>query len=111
MLSRLAHPNLFFPISAKRDAHLASDLVTYAAAGAPYAQNIALATDTPYCDMTWTMGAWRALLSALAQGETYPDPRLADNPTLFDASMVKGIMGGNLAKLIAAAYARILANG
>lgn len=104
----LAHPNLFFPISAKRDAHLASDLITYAAAGAPFAHNIAMATDTPYCDMSWTMGAWRALLAALASGGDYPDPRLAADPGLFDEAMVARIMGGNLADLIATAYGRIL---
>ncbi len=99
----LAHPNLFFPISAKRDAHLVSDLVAYAAAGPPFSGNLALATDTPYCDTVWTMGGWRALLAALGEGEYAGAP-----PGLFDPAMVQGIPGRNAADLLIAAYGRIL---
>lgn len=104
----LAHPNIFYPISAKRDAHIVSDLIAYADAGPPFSHNLALATDTPYCDMTWTMGGWRALLDALADGAKFPDPRLAARPGLFDPEMVQGIKGGNMARLVIRAYDRLL---
>jgi len=105
----LSHPNIFYPISAKRDAHLVSDLITYAEAGPPFCHNLALATDTPYCDMTWVMGGWRATLDALASGANQGDPRLAANPDLFDGEMIQAIRGGNFANLMIAAYDRILA--
>ena len=98
----LAHPNIFYAISAKRDAHLVSDLVAYGEAGPPFSGNLAMATDTPYCDTVWTMGAWRALLAALADGYA------GVPPGLFDAEMAQGIMGRNVADLLIAAYGRIL---
>ena len=104
----LAHPNIFYPISAKRDAHIVSDLIAYADAGPPFCHNLALATDTPYCDMTWTMGGWRALLDALADAENFPDPRLAARPGLFDPGLVQNIKGGNMARLVIGAYDHIL---
>jgi predicted TIM-barrel fold metal-dependent hydrolase len=44
----LAVPNIFFILSAKREAHLESDLITYRAAGLPFAHNIAVGSDAPY---------------------------------------------------------------
>ncbi len=104
----LEHPNIFYPISAKRDAHLVSDLVTYADAGPPFCNNLALATDTPYCDMTWIMGGWSATFDALSDGASHGDPRLAARPDLFDARMIQGFRGRNMADLVVAAYDRIL---
>lgn len=107
----LENPNIFYPLSAKRDAHIESDLITYAKAGAPFCNNIAIATDAPYCDPVWTMGGFRSLIKALADGDSYPDPRIQAKPDLFDADMIQGIMGSNYAKLIIAAYDRILSIG
>jgi len=104
----LTHPNIFFPLSAKRDAHMVSDLITYAAAGEPACRNMCIASDAPYCDPVWTMGGFDALFARLADGENYPDPRLRARPDLFDAEMIQNFRGRNYADLIAAADARIL---
>ena len=39
---------------------------------------------------------------------TYPDPRVAARPELFDAKWAQGIKGRNFADLVIAAYGRIL---
>ena len=64
----LDHPNLFFVLSAKRDVHMESALITYAAAGAPANGQIAVASDAPYGDMTFQFGGFRALFARLADG-------------------------------------------
>ena len=98
---------MFYILSAKRDVHVRSALVAYAAAGAPFSANLACASDAPYGDIVWNFGGYRALFEALANGDT--DPRLAARPGLFDASMVAGFLGRNLADLVIAADRRLLA--
>jgi predicted TIM-barrel fold metal-dependent hydrolase len=105
----LANPNIFYILSAKRDTHIESALITYANAGAPFAGNLGAGSDAPYGDMVWNFGAFRSLFAALKDGKTYGDPRLAERPDLFSADTVAGFMGGNLARLVAAADERILA--
>lgn len=104
----LENPNIFFILSAKRDAHIASALITYAAAGAPFSRNLGVGSDAPYGDMVWNYGAFRALFAALRDGRTHGDPRLAARPDLFDDEMISGFMGGNLGRLVAEACERIL---
>jgi len=104
----LESPNIFFVLSAKRDVHIESALITYAKAGPPFSGNLAVGSDAPYGDMVWTFGAFRALFTALQEGNDYGDPRLLTQPDLFDDRMVSGFMGGNLARLVAAADRRIL---
>ncbi|WP_188052321.1 amidohydrolase family protein [Aureimonas fodinaquatilis] len=104
----LENPNIFFVLSAKRDVHIESALITYANAGRPFSRNLGAGSDAPYADMVFSYGAFRALFAALGDGQTYGDPRLAAKPDLFDEEMVSGFMGGNLARLIADASERIL---
>lgn len=104
----LENPNIFFVLSAKRDVHIESALITYAAAGEPFSRNLATGSDAPYSDMVWNYGAFRALFAALRDGRAHGDPRLAEKPDLFSDEMVAGFMGGNLARLVADAAERIL---
>ncbi len=101
-------PNIFYVLSAKRDVHMESALITYAAAGEPFMHNIAVASDAPYGDMVWNFGGFRALFAALRDGAAYGDPRLAANPKLFSDDVVRNFMGRNLADLVIAADRRIL---
>jgi predicted TIM-barrel fold metal-dependent hydrolase len=105
----LRNPNIFYVLSAKRDPHIESALITYAAAGPPFDRNLAAGSDAPYGDMVWHFGAFRALFAALGNGRDYGDPRLAANPSLFDATTVARFMGGNLVELVLSADQRILA--
>lgn len=104
----LENPNIFFVVSAKRDTHLESALITYAAAGEPFSRNLAAGSDAPYSGMVWNYGAFRALFATLRDGRTHGDARLAARPDLFDDEMISGFMGGNLARLVAEASERIL---
>ncbi len=104
----LRHPNIFYILSAKRDAHFVSDLIAYSAAGAPFCNNIACGSDAPYADPVFHFAGFRALFADLANGATHPDPRLRANPGLFDHRMVRNYLGGNFADLIVAAHDRIL---
>ncbi|PRY22245.1 putative TIM-barrel fold metal-dependent hydrolase [Aliiruegeria haliotis] len=103
----LENPNIFYILSAKRDVHMVSDLITYAAAGDPSCRNIALGSDAPYGDMLFQFSGFRALFDAFA-GASYPEQRLAQNPALFDPATVQGFMGRNMAELVANAYGRIV---
>lgn len=105
----LRNPNIFYVLSAKRDAHIVSDLITYAAAGPPFSRNIACGSDAPYADPVFHFAGFRALLADLTNGETHPDERLRAHPNLIDSHQVQNFLGGNFADLIIAAHERILA--
>ena len=102
----LANPNIFYILGAKRDTHIESALISYAAAGAPFSGNLAVGSDAPYSDMTWNFGAFRALFASLGHGAEHGDPRLAASPYLFNRASIAGFMGGNLARLVIAADER-----
>jgi predicted TIM-barrel fold metal-dependent hydrolase len=103
----LAQSNIFYVLSAIRDVHVESALLAYAAAGAP-ARNLGVGSDAPYCGMSWTFGAFRALFSDFRR-PAYPDARLQHDPELIDEPLIAGFMGGHLAQLLIAAYDRMLA--
>lgn len=105
----LRQPNIFYILSALRDVHLVNAMIAYTAAGAPYAANLAAGSDTPYGNMVWNFGGFRAVLAGLGQGAVYGDPRLAAQPNLFGKRAVANILGGNLADLVIAADTRLLA--
>jgi predicted TIM-barrel fold metal-dependent hydrolase len=105
----LRRPNVFYVLSAKRDTHIESDLITYLMAGDPFRRNIAVASDIPYGRITWNFGGYRGLFAALKDGHRHGDPRLKANPSLFDDAAVQGFMGTNLADLVIAADRRLLA--
>ncbi len=96
----LGCPNVFFVLSAKRDTHIESDLITYQVAGAPFAHNIAVASDAPYGRISWNFGGFRAMFATLRDGATHGDPRLRANPGLFDDAAVQGFMGRNIADVV-----------
>lgn len=100
-------PNIFFVLSAIRDPHIESALIEYAMAGEPFSSNLGIGSDAPYGNMSWNIGGFRALLDDLASPD-YPDQRVAMRPELFSERVVAGFMGGNLARLLAGAYERML---
>lgn len=101
-------PNIFYILSAKRDTHIESDLITYTLAGEPFCNNIAVGSDVPYGRIAWNFGGFRGLFETLADGAAHTDLRLNENPNLFDAATVQRYMGGNFAELTIAAYRRLL---
>jgi hypothetical protein len=103
----LRRANLFWILSARRDTHSESDLITYRAAGAPFDRAIALGSDAPYGRMTWNFAGWRAMLASL-RDPAHPDPRIRANPRLFDDAATARFLGGNLVALLVAAHRRVL---
>ncbi len=104
----LEHPNLFFVLSAIRDCHIESNLITYQLAGAPFCNNIACGSDAPYGKIVWNFGGFRALFDHLSDGKTHTDPRVRENPALFSPEAIQNYMGRNLADLVLAACENIL---
>lgn len=96
----LRRPNLRFALSAKRDTHIESDLITYQLAGEPYCHNLCCASDAPYGRMTWNFGGYRAMFRSLREGGRHTDARLRAKPDLFTPEAVEGYLGGNLARLV-----------
>lgn len=104
----LQYPNIKFVLSAKRDTHIESDLITYQMAGEPYSKNLFCASDAPYGRQTWNFGGYRWMFDSLKDGKHHTDKRLRDRPDLFDDQSIQGYMGGNFAELVIAGIERLL---
>jgi len=104
----LKYPNIKYVLSARRDTHTESDLITYQLAGEPFSKNICCASDAPYGKQSWNFGGYRLMFQTLKDGANHPDKRLNENPWLFDDRAVINFMGENLAELTIWAYQNIL---
>ena len=102
-------PNIFYVLSAKRDTHIESALISYRAAGAPFSRNMAVASDAPYGRVAWNFGGFRGLFASMRDGTAHTDPRLRDNPDLMNAEAVQDFMGRNIADLVIAVDRSLLA--
>ncbi|MCC5931532.1 MAG: hypothetical protein JJU28_19960 [Cyclobacteriaceae bacterium] len=104
----LKYPNIKYILSAKRDTHIESDLITYQLAGAPFNENLFCASDAPYGNISWNFGGFRALFASLLNDKDHPDERLRNNPGLFHESDVQRYLGGNFARFMAGRYDHLL---
>jgi predicted TIM-barrel fold metal-dependent hydrolase len=104
----LEMPNIRFILSAKRDTHIESDLITYQLAGAPFKHNIYCASDAPYGRQTWNFGGYERMFRSLINGHEHSDRRLQMNPDLFKEEDVKNYLGGNFARFVLDWYERFL---
>ncbi|MFN3685404.1 amidohydrolase family protein [Salinarimonas sp.] len=105
----LEHENIFYVLSAKRDTHIESALVTYRSAGPSAWRRLAIGSDAPYGRPSWNFGGMRGLLAALSDGAHSNDPRLRADPGMFDEDAARDVLGRNFAALVVAAYERLLA--
>lgn len=104
----LRRPNLRYALSARRDTHMESDLITYQAAGAPFSRNLFCASDAPYGRMTWNFGGFRAMLGSLVDSARHPDARLRRVPPLFTPETIRNFLGRNFAEFALAGYRHLL---
>jgi len=104
----LKYPNLRYALSAKRDAHIESDLITYQLAGAPFSRNLLCASDAPYSRLTWNFGGYRWMFRSLLDGARHTDKRLRLRPDAFSDAAVAGYLGCNLAALALETCRRLL---
>ena len=104
----LKYPNIKYVLSARRDTHTESDLITYQLAGEPFSKNICCASDAPYGKQSWNFGGYRLMFETLKDGANHPDKRLNENPGLFDNQAVSNYMGKNFAELTIWAYQNII---
>ena len=104
----LRHPNIRFVLSAKRDTHVESDLITYQLAGEPFCHNLYCASDAPYGRMAWNFGGYRGMLKSLMDGEHHTDERVRRNPCLFTEDTIKNFLGRNFVKLTIERYRDLL---
>jgi predicted TIM-barrel fold metal-dependent hydrolase len=104
----LEHPNLKFILSARRDTHSESDLITFQASGEPFSNNICCASDAPYGRQTWNFGGYRLMFESLKNGAEHTDIRLQQNPGLFTDEAISGYMGGNITRIYLKAYQLML---
>ncbi|MBN2729238.1 MAG: hypothetical protein JXR53_08435 [Bacteroidales bacterium] len=104
----LNNPNLKFILSAKRDCHIESDLISYEMKGEPFSENLICASDFPYGKMTWNFGGFRSMFNGLTKNGKHPDPRINNNDVVFTNDSIQKYLGGNMAKLAIDAYQSIL---
>jgi predicted TIM-barrel fold metal-dependent hydrolase len=105
----LQYPNIRYVFSAKRDAHIESDLIAYQLAGEPFCRHLFCGSDAPYGRMTWNFGGFRAMFASLLDGARHTDPRVRACPGLFTPDAVRNYLGGNFARMAADAYRSLLA--
>jgi len=103
----LRSDNLFVVHSAKRDTHMASDLLAFAAHGPGAWARLALGSDAPYGRMAWNIAGGRALLEQLADPR-HPETRRRQRFPGFPPRAVEDYLGGNAARFLAAAIERFL---
>jgi predicted TIM-barrel fold metal-dependent hydrolase len=96
----LEHPNVKFVMSAKRDTHIESDLITFTLAGEPFCSNIFCGSDAPYGRMTWNFGGYRAMFNSLINGKNHTDVRVRNHPGLFSEEIAQKYLGSNFAGFI-----------
>ncbi|MFP4430533.1 MAG: hypothetical protein ACLFPV_04735 [Spirochaetaceae bacterium] len=104
----LRRRNLYFIFSAKRDTHIESDLITYQLSGPQDSRRLFCASDAPYGRQTWNFGGFRWMLDSLKRADIHPDPRIRENPGLFDEDSISGFMGENFLRLIETTYDRLI---
>ena len=104
----LNHPNIHFVMSAKRDTHIESDLITYQLAGEPFCRNLCCGSDAPHGKMAWNFGGYRALFRGLMDGRHHTDPRVRNQPRLFDEQAVRNFLGRSFAELVISGGRRLL---
>ncbi len=104
----LAQPNIRFILSAKRDTHIESDLITYQLAGEPFCRNLFCGSDAPYGRMAWNFGGYRGVFKTLIEGASHTDERVRSHPGLFTPAVAQNYMGGNIARFAAAACRQVL---
>lgn len=101
-------PNIRFVLSAKRDTHIESDLITYTLAGEPFGKNLFCGSDAPYGRMSWNFGGFNAMFQSLINGQSHTDNRVRENPNAFTAEIARNYMGCNLAGFMIEVYKNIL---
>ena len=104
----LEHRNIHYVLSAKRDAHMESDLITYQLAGDPYCRHLFCASDAPYGRVAWNFGGFRAMFGTLMDGARHTDPRVRAHAGLFTPVAVQNYLGGNFARFAAESCRRLL---
>ncbi|NJN28182.1 MAG: amidohydrolase family protein [Cyclobacteriaceae bacterium] len=104
----LRMPNIKFILSAKRDTHIESDLITYQLAGAPFKHNIFCASDAPYGRQSWNFGGYDSMFKSLMNGKLHTDQRLQENHDAFSQEDVNNYLGGNFARFIIEWYEKFL---
>jgi len=104
----LRMPNIKFILSAKRDTHIESDLVTYQMAGAPFKNNIFCASDAPYGRQAWNFGGYDRMFESLMNGAEHTDRRLNQKPDIFRQEDTNNYLGGNFARFVLEGYQQFL---
>ncbi|MBN1116446.1 MAG: hypothetical protein JXA77_04550 [Bacteroidales bacterium] len=104
----LNHPNLKYILSAKRDCHIESDLISYEMKGKPFSENLICASDFPYGKMTWNFGGFRCMFDGFKKIGKHPDQRINNKDVVFTNEAIQKYLGGNMAKLAIDAYLSIL---
>ncbi len=95
----LRQENIHFVQSAKRDSHIESDLIRYRLAGPAALARIGFGSDAPYGKLAWNFGGAEAMIRGL-RDDRHPDPRLRAQPGLFTEADARGLLGGNVARLL-----------
>lgn len=88
----LRQANIHFIMSAKREAHIESDLLTYYHAGPPFSANLSFGSDAPYGLQSFCFGGYRALFKQLSE---------RDGQSGIPADVESTFMGGNFARVAA----------
>ena len=104
----LRFPNLKYVLSAKRDTHIESDLISYELQGKPFSNNLICASDAPYGKMVWNFEGFRGLFKSFQDKINHTDKRIRENPELFSTESIQNYLGGNMVQTAIDGYKSIL---
>ena len=104
----LESPNIFYIMSAKREAHMESALILYTRKGVPFCNNLNWGSDAPYGLQCYNLSGLKSLLNSLSQNRSVSGKLDTTTAQLFNGPLIDGFLGGNLAKLVLNSCERIL---
>mgnify|MGYP001627210025 CR=1 FL=1 len=103
----LIYSNLKFPLSAKRDTHIESDILCFEKKGPPYNENLYFASDAPYGKISWNVHGLRGLLKEMKVVASVEYGDSGEN-VMINEDVQRRVLGGNFSKFIYERYQMML---
>lgn len=104
----LSQSNIHYVLSAKRDSHIETDLITYAAHGTSAFGSLSWGSDAPYGTQSWNLGGLRAMLARLASHDSHWDRRVRESVATFDHGVTRRLLGDNFGEIYRRCAASVL---
>jgi predicted TIM-barrel fold metal-dependent hydrolase len=96
----MEYTNIKYILSAKRDAHIESDILRYLEKGDSFTDNLCFGSDAPYGKMAWNLGGMQAMFKNLQNAEYLASIGADPVNTEKIETVTMQILGDNFARII-----------